>query len=65
LGEGGRCGTIWPTEVVEITTLYELDENDRFFTASCDPYMGHTLRLFYTFYHNIDTKDGFEEKCLK
>jgi hypothetical protein len=32
---------------VELATLYEFDENDRFFTAaSCDPYMGHTLRLF-------------------
>jgi hypothetical protein len=34
---------------VEIATLYEFDENDRFFTASFDPYMGHTPRLFYTF----------------
>jgi hypothetical protein len=28
-GEGG-CGTNSPTEVVEIATLYEFDENDRF-----------------------------------
>jgi hypothetical protein len=34
----GHCGTNWPTEVVEIATLYEFDENDRFFTISCDPY---------------------------
>jgi hypothetical protein len=47
---------------VEIATLYE---NDRFFTASCDPYTGLTLRLFYTFYHKMDSKDAFEGKCLK
>jgi hypothetical protein len=34
------------TEVVEI---YEFSENDRFFTASCDPYMVHNLRLFTHF----------------
>jgi hypothetical protein len=44
---------------MEIATLYEFDENDRFFTTSCDPYMGHTLRLFYTFHHKKDIKDGF------
>ncbi len=49
----------------ERATLYESDENDRFSTASCDPYMGHTLWLFYTFYHKMDTKDSFEEKSLK
>jgi hypothetical protein len=33
-----------------IATLYECDENEGFFTACCDPYMGHTPRLFfYTF----------------
>jgi hypothetical protein len=31
-------------------TLSEFDDNDRFFTASCDPYVGHTLRLVYTFH---------------
>jgi hypothetical protein len=52
LGGRGRYGTNWPTEVLEIATLYGFDENDRFFTASCEPYMGHTLRLFfYTFHH--------------
>jgi hypothetical protein len=51
--------------VLEIATLYEFDENDRFFTAFCDPCMDHTLRLFFnTFYHKMDKKDGFEEKCL-
>jgi hypothetical protein len=34
--------------VVKIATLYEFDENDRFFTTSCDPNMGYTLRLFFT-----------------
>jgi hypothetical protein len=47
--EGGHRGTNWPIEIVEIATFYEFDENDRFFTASCDPYMGHTPRLFTHF----------------
>jgi hypothetical protein len=64
-GGGGGCGTNWPTEVVEIAILFEFDENDRFFTASCDPYIGHTLRLFDTFHHKNDTKDSFYEKSLK
>jgi hypothetical protein len=42
-GGEGRCGTNWLTEVVEIAALYEFDNNDRFFTTSCDPFMGHTL----------------------
>jgi hypothetical protein len=42
---------------VEIATLNEFDENDRFSTASSDPYT--------TFHHRKDTKDGFSEKCLK
>ncbi len=46
LGGGGN-GTNWPSEVVEIATLYEFDEHDRLFTASCDPHMGRTLRLFF------------------
>jgi hypothetical protein len=29
---------------VEIATLCEFYETDGFFTASCDPYMGHTFR---------------------
>jgi hypothetical protein len=41
---GGRCcGTNMPTETVEIATPYEFDENYRFFTTSCYPYMGHIL----------------------
>jgi hypothetical protein len=32
-GGEGRWGTNWPTEVVEIATLCEFDENDRFFTT--------------------------------
>jgi hypothetical protein len=63
-GEGG-CGTNWPPEVVEIAILFEFDENDGFFSASCDPYMGHTLGLFDTFHHKNDTKDGFYDKCPK
>jgi hypothetical protein len=47
VGVGGR-GTNWPTEVVEIAIFFEFDENDRFFTASCDPDMSHTLRFFFT-----------------
>jgi hypothetical protein len=57
-GGMGHCGTNWITEVVEIATLHEFDENDRFsITTSCDPFTGHTLRLFYTFHHKKDTKD--------
>jgi hypothetical protein len=41
-----HCGTNWPTEVVELATLWEFYENDGFFTTSCDPYMGLTFRLF-------------------
>jgi hypothetical protein len=29
-----------------MATLYECDENDRFCTTSCDPYMDQTFRLF-------------------
>jgi hypothetical protein len=53
------CGTNWPTEVVEIATLHGFDENDRFFTTSCDPYKGNTPRLVHTFHHKKDTRDGF------
>jgi hypothetical protein len=45
VGGEGRCGTNWPTEVVEIATLCEFYENNGFFTTSCDPYMGHTYFL--------------------
>jgi hypothetical protein len=44
-----------------IATLLEFDENDQFRTASCGPYMSHTLKLFHTLYLNKETKDGFEE----
>jgi hypothetical protein len=36
---GGK-GLLWdklPTDVVEMATLFEFDENDRFFTTFCDP----------------------------
>jgi hypothetical protein len=43
-----------------MATLCEFDENDKFFTTFCDPYMGYTFRLFfYTFNPKKDTKDGF------
>jgi hypothetical protein len=58
-GRGGGCGTNWPKEVVEMATLCEFDENDRFFTTFCDPYMGHNFRHFYTFHPKKDTKSGF------
>jgi hypothetical protein len=57
-----RSETHWPTEVevLETATLNGFDENDRFFTISCDPYMDQTLRLFfYTFHHKKDKMDGF------
>jgi hypothetical protein len=59
VGGGGCCGTNWPIKVVEIATLCEVDENARFFTTSCDQYMGHIFRLFYTFLPKNDTTDGF------
>jgi hypothetical protein len=64
-GEGGIVGQIAHRGSGNIVaTLYEFDENDRFFTASCDPYVGHTPRLFfYTFHHKNDVKDGFEENA--
>jgi hypothetical protein len=46
VGGGGALWDNWPREVVEMATLSEFDENDRFFTTFCDPYMGHTFRLF-------------------
>jgi hypothetical protein len=56
----GGGGANWPTELVEIATLYKFYEYDRFSTSSCDPCMGHTLKLFKnTFHHKKDTKDGF------
>jgi hypothetical protein len=48
---------------VEIATHYEFDENDRFFTAACDPYMSHTLRRF--FFTQKYTKDVFLEVRIK
>jgi hypothetical protein len=36
----------WPTESVGIATLLEYNENFRFLTVSCGPYMSHTLQLF-------------------
>jgi hypothetical protein len=47
-GGRGRCGANWPTEVMEIATLCEFDENDGFFTTSCDPYGSHFQTFFYT-----------------
>ncbi len=47
-GGGGGCGIIWPTEVVEIATLHELDGNGGFFTTSFDPDMGHTYFTHFT-----------------
>jgi hypothetical protein len=34
--------------LVGMAILCEFDENYRFFTTFCDPYMGHTFRLFFT-----------------
>jgi hypothetical protein len=60
----GECGKNIPTEVVGTATLHEFDGTNYFFTTSCDPYIGHTPRPFYTF-DLKSTKDGFEEKCMK
>jgi hypothetical protein len=58
---GGRW-TLWDKLAHRgsgIAALYEFDENDRFFTTFCDPYMGHTCRLFSTHHHIKGIKDGF------
>jgi hypothetical protein len=55
-GGGGECGTNWP---IEVATLCEFYENDRFLTTSCDPYKGNTPRLVHTFHYKKDTRDGF------
>jgi hypothetical protein len=31
---------------MEITTIQEFDENDRYFNTIWDPYLGHTLRIY-------------------
>ncbi len=51
----------WPIEIVDIATLGESAENDRFFTSFCDPYMGHTFRLFYT----VHPKKEYKEWLLR
>jgi hypothetical protein len=59
-GGGGRCGTNWPTEIVEKATLYEFEKNDRFSSLPPVTLIWVTLSdLFYTFHHKKDTKDGF------
>jgi hypothetical protein len=58
---GGHCRTKWPTKVVGIATILVFDENYGILTVSCGPYMGHTLRLFYTFHLNKDTKNSFKK----
>jgi hypothetical protein len=50
---------------MDIASLCEFDENDRFFTTSFDPSMGHTFRLSYTFHPKKDTKDSFKGKSIK
>jgi hypothetical protein len=47
VGGGGSCGTNWPTEVVEMATLCEFDENDRFFITFCELYIWVTLSDFF------------------
>jgi hypothetical protein len=53
-GGGGHCGTNWPTDVAETATLYLMKIIDS--VTSCDPYMGHTLRLFFIIYFTITRK---------
>jgi hypothetical protein len=47
LGGRSRCGTNWPKKLLGILTLLKIEEKGGFLTASCGPYMGHTLRLFF------------------
>jgi hypothetical protein len=58
-GGGGGFGTHMPTELVRIATPQEFAVDDRFFSTSCDPNTGHTLKCFDTFCLKKDTKYGF------
>jgi hypothetical protein len=61
LGGGGGCGVSWPPVIVKIAPLYEFDENDRFFSTSCDSYMGHILRIFTHFTIKRTQRMAFEK----
>jgi hypothetical protein len=63
--EWGHCGINWPTEVVRTATLLEFYEKDRFLTASCGPYMSHSLKLFYTFHLKNKKKLWFLRKLFE
>jgi hypothetical protein len=66
VGGGGAVGQIGSQRVVEIATLQEFDENYAFFTTFCDPYTGHTFRLFFTHFTLKRTQRmAFKKKCLK
>jgi hypothetical protein len=43
-----------------MAALCKFDENDKLFTAFCEPNMGYTSRLFYTFH----PKKGYKEWLL-
>jgi hypothetical protein len=68
--EGGGEGGLWDTysmttDLVRIATLKEFDETDRIYTTFCDPHMSSSLRHFFTFHPKKETKECFQEKCLK
>jgi hypothetical protein len=52
----GGSGPLWPTEEVDIATLYEFDENVRFFTI---------LGFFLHISPKKEHKGWLLKKCLK
>ncbi len=52
-------GTFLPTEVAGIPSREEFDENDGFFTTSCDPYTSHTDKLFKNLFPEKECKGWF------
>ncbi len=47
----------------KIATLYAFDENGRFFTSSCYPYVGQTFRLFFTHFTERTQRMAFEKNA--
>ncbi len=69
MGGGGRgryYGAHLPKVVVRIATLKEFDPIDGFYTASCEPFMGRTLKNFvYTLSTEKINGTRFLTKMLK
>jgi hypothetical protein len=61
VGEGGRCGKNWPTEIVEIATHFEFDENDGFFTTSCDTVTRYVCEFRHREYDFTNRREVFSD----